>query len=157
MRTSYREIALLAACQGLLLINNASLIAMNGLIGFSLVQDKHFATLGASTYVLGSALASMPASLWMAKVGRRRGFMTGSVIAVIGSLTCALGLWAGSFALFCLGTSLIGVYTAFGLQYRFAAAEVATPAFKATAISLVLAGGIVGGVLGPEATKWAKD
>src|SRR5450755_2975388 len=144
MRTSYRDITLLACCQALLLINNAALIAMNGLVGYSLVENKSFATLGATTFVLGSALSAMPAALWMAKVGRRRGFMMGSTIAVVGAATCALALWLASFALFCLGTAVIGVYTAFGLQYRFAAAEVSAPEFRAKAISLVLAGGIAG-------------
>ena len=157
MRTSYRDIALLACCQALLLINNAGLIAMNGLVGYALVENKAFATLGATSFVLGSAFAAMPAALWMAKVGRRRGFMTGSAIAVAGAATCALALLLGSFALFCLGTAVIGIYTAFGLQYRFAAAEVAAPEFKARAISLVLAGGIAGGFLGPQASVWAKD
>src|SRR5215472_18070228 len=77
MRTSYRDIALLACCQALLLVNNAGLIAMNGLVGYSLADNKSLATVGVTTYVLGSALAAMPASLWMARVGRRRGFMTG--------------------------------------------------------------------------------
>jgi MFS family permease len=157
MRTSYRDIVLLACCQALLLINNSGLIAMNGLVGYALVQNKAFATLGATTFVLGSAFAAMPAALWMAKVGRRRGFMTGSAIAVAGAATCALALWLGSFALFCFGTAVIGIYTAFGLQYRFAAAEVAAPEFRAKAISLVLAGGIAGGFLGPQASVWAKD
>ena len=48
---------------------------------------------------------------------------------------------------------MIGIYNAVGLQYRFAAAEVAAPADKAKAISLVLAGGIVGGFLGPESAR----
>ncbi|TMH15729.1 MAG: MFS transporter [Betaproteobacteria bacterium] len=157
MRTSYRDIFLLACCQALLLVNNASLIAMNGLVGYALAGDKAFATAGVTTFVLGSALSAMPAALWMAKVGRRRGFMTGSIVAVFGSAICALALAWSSFALFCLGTAIIGVYTAFGLQYRFAAAEVAAPEFKAKAISLVLAGGIAGGFLGPEASRWAKD
>ena len=157
MRTSYRDIALLACCQALLLINNAGLIAMNGLVGYALVDNKFFATLGATTFVLGSALAAMPAALWMAKVGRRRGFMAGSTIAVAGAALCALALWLSSFALFCLGTAVIGIYTAFGLQYRFAAAEVAAPEFRAKAISLVLAGGMIGGFLGPQASLWAKD
>ncbi len=157
MRTSYRDISLLACCQALLLINNSALITMNGLVGYSLVENKSFATVGATTFVLGSALAAMPAALWMAKVGRRRGFMTGSTIAVLGAATCALALWLGSFALFCLGTAVTGVYTAFGLQYRFAAAEVSAPEFRAKAISLVLAGGIAGGFLGPQASLWAKD
>ena len=157
MRTSYRDIALLACCQALLLINNSGLIAMNALVGYALVENKAFATLGATTFVLGSAFAAMPAALWMAKVGRRRGFMAGSAIAVAGAATCALALWLGSFALFCLGTAVIGIYTAFGLQYRFAAAEVAAPEFRPKAISLVLAGGIAGGFLGPQASVWAKD
>jgi MFS family permease len=157
LRTSYRDIFLLACCQALLLVNSAGLIAMNGLIGYSLAGNKALATFGATTYVLGSAVATMPASLWMGRVGRRRGFMTGAAIGLIGSLVCAFALWLGSFALFCVGTAIIGVYTAVGLQYRYAAAEVAEPSFKAKAISLVLAGGIVGGFLGPESTRWAKD
>jgi predicted MFS family arabinose efflux permease len=43
------------------------------------------------------------------------------------------------------------------LQYRFAAAEVASKADKARAISLVLAGGIVGGFAGPAITRFGKD
>ena len=157
MHTSRRNIFLLSCCQALLLINTSSLISMNALIGYGLVANKAFASVGATTYVLGSAAATMPASLWMARVGRRRGFMMGSVIAIVGSVVAAFSLWIGSFALFCAGTAIIGVYTAFGLQYRFAAAEIASPAFKAKAISLVLAGGIVGGILGPEASRWARN
>jgi MFS family permease len=157
MRTSYRDIVLLACCQALLLVNNSGLIAMNGLVGYSLVENKIYATLGVTSYVLGSALAAMPAALWMARVGRRRGFMTGSVIAIAGSALCALGIALASYPLYCLGTGIIGIYTAFGLQYRFAAAEVSAPDFKARAISLVLAGGIVGGFIGPSASLWAKD
>lgn len=157
MRTSYRDIFLLACCQALLLVNNAALIAMNGLVGYALAPTKALATLGVTTFVLGSAIAAMPASLWMAKVGRRRGFMTGSLVAIAGTAICAFALAISSFALFCLGTAVIGVYTAFGLQYRFAAAEVAAPEFKAKAISLVLAGGIVGGFLGPETSRWGRE
>ena len=156
-KTSHRDIFLLACCQALLLVNSAGLISMNALIGYALAADKALASLGATTYVLGSALATMPASLWMARVGRRRGFMTGSAIGMSGSALAAFAVYLGSFPLFCLATAVIGVYTAFGLQYRFAAAEVAEPSFKAKAISLVLAGGVVGGFLGPESTRVAKD
>jgi MFS family permease len=156
-KTSHRDIFLLACCQALLLINSAGLTAMSALIGYALTENKTFATLGATTYVLGSALAAMPASMWMGRVGRRRGFMTGALIGVAGSVAAAIAVGLSSFALFCIATAIIGVYTAFGLQYRFAAAEVAEPAFRAKAISLVLAGGIVGGFLGPESTRWAKD
>ena len=152
----YRNILLLACCQALLLTNAAGLIAMSALVGFSLTETKTLATLGATTYVLGSALATMPASLWMARVGRRTGFMTGALVNVGGCALAATALWLHNFALFCAATAIIGIYNAIGLQYRFAAAEIAAPADRAKAISLVLAGGIVGGFLGPETTRWGQ-
>ncbi len=157
MTTSYRKIFLLALCQALLLTNGAGLISMNGLVGYSLVDAKALATLGATTYVLGSSLATMPLSLWMAKVGRRRGFMAGALINVGGCALAAAALYLRSFPLYCVATAVIGIYNAVGLQYRFAAAEIATPADKARAISLVLAGGLVGGFMGPAISGWGKD
>ena len=157
MSTSYRTLFLLGCCQALLLTNVSSLIAMNGVVGYALVDAKALATLGATTYVLGSAAATMPMSLWMGRVGRRRGFMTGTGINILGCALAALALGLHSFPLYCLATAVMGVYTAVGLQYRFAAAEVAAPADKARAISLVLAGGIAGGFLGPSIAGWGKD
>lgn len=157
MTTSYRNIFLLACCQALLLTNAAGLIAMNGLVGYSLTDTKMLATFGATTYVLGSALSTMPMSLWMGRVGRRRGFMAGALINIGGCALAVLALWMRSFALYCVATAVIGIYNAVGLQYRFAATEVAAKADKARAISLVLAGGIAGGFLGPAITRWGKD
>jgi MFS family permease len=155
--TSRRDILLLAGCQALLLTNAAGLISMTALVGFSLTDVKTLATLGATTYVLGSAVATMPASLWMGRVGRRRGFMAGALVNVAGCALAIAALVVKSLPLFCLATAVIGVYNAIGLQYRFAAAEVAAPADRARAISLVLAGGIVGGFLGPTSTLWGRD
>ena len=93
----------------------------------------------------------MPMSLWMARSGRRRGFMTGALDQhrrLRARRRSRSGAAASS--LYCVATAVIGIYNAIGLQYRFAAAEVAAPADKAKAISLVLAGGVVGGFLGPE-------
>jgi len=157
MNASHRNVFLLACCQALLLTNASGLIAMNGLVGYSLVDAKTLATLGATTYVLGSALSTMPMSLWMAKVGRRRGFMAGALINIGGCALAVLALYVRSFALYCLATAVIGIYNAVGLQYRFAAAEVASKQNRARAISLVLAGGVVGGFIGPATTRWGKD
>ena len=157
MRTSYRDLFLLACCQALLLINAAGLITMNGLVGYDLAGTKSLATLGVTTYVLGSAVSTMPASLWMARVGRRIGFMAGALINIGGCALAAFAILQRSFVLYCIATAIIGIYNAIGLQYRFAAAEVAAPADRAKAISLVLAGGIVGGFLGPQSVRWATD
>ena len=122
-----------------------------------LADNKMLATLPAMTYVIGSAVTAMPMSAFMRTWGRRRGFMTGSVLAMIGAVICAAAVMAKSFWGLCLGTFFIGCYNATGGFYRFAAADAVTGTDKARAISLVLAGGIIGGLIGPESSKLTKD
>ncbi|MET4294667.1 putative MFS family arabinose efflux permease [Bradyrhizobium sp. LB8.2] len=158
MEKPTRVVALLAACQAALLTNNIILVGLNGLVGYSLLgTDKSLATLPVTAYVLGTACITVPASLWMKRVGRRAGFITGAMIGVIGALVGAFAVFSGSFWLLCVGTLLMGGYNAFGQYYRFAAAEIAGAAFRSRAISLVLAGGVVGAVAGPETSKLTKD
>jgi predicted MFS family arabinose efflux permease len=155
-----RQVGLLAACQALLLTNNVTLIAINALAGFALAADKSLATLPVTAYVLGSALSTIPASLAMKRLGRRLGFTLGGMCGIAGSLLAAYAMWAGSLALLCLATFVSGIYNAFGQYYRFAAADVADAYdknFKERAISLVLAGGIVGGIVGPETSKLTRN
>jgi len=101
--------------------------------------------------------ATIPAALLMGRIGRRGGFWTGTAIGAGGGVIAGLAVWAASFPLFCLGTFLVGGSNGFAQQYRFAAAELADDGFRAKAISLVLAGGVVSGVFGPEAAKWSRD
>jgi predicted MFS family arabinose efflux permease len=152
-----RNVGLLAACQAMLFTNNSTLIAINGLAGLALAPYKGFATLPVTCWVLGGALATMPASLHMKRVGRKRGLMSGTFWGIVGALICAGAIWAQNFWLLCFGTLVWGVYNAYGQYYRFAAADVAPPDFKATAISLVLAGGLVGGIVGPSTSRITVD
>jgi len=154
--TAGRQISLLAICQALLYVNNVTLISINGLAGLALSPTPLYATLPITAYIVGSALTTVPASLAMARWGRRAGFMFGSGMAIVGTSTAALGMLTGSFALLCLGTFCTGIYNAFAQYLRFAAVDVSdayNPALKERAISLVLAGGIAGGLIGPELSK----
>ncbi len=132
-------------------------MAVSALAGYMLAENKMWATLPAMTYVIGSALSAMPIANAMRKFGRRRAFMQGSVLAMIGAIICAGGVMAHSFWVLCLGTLAIGYYNATGALYRFAAADAVTGENKPRAISLVLAGGIIGGLIGPESSKLTKD
>jgi MFS family permease len=147
-------VGVLAACQALLFTNNSTLIAINGLAGLSLAPNAALATLPVTCWVLGGAIATMPASLHMKRVGRQRGLTSGTLWGIAGALICATAIWLQSFWLLCFGTLVWGTYNAYGQYYRFAAADVASGDFKATAISLVLAGGLVGGILGPTTSRW---
>ena len=156
MDKSKRNVALLSACQALLLVNNSVLITVNALAGFALATNKSIATLPVTAYFLGSALAALPASLLMKRYGRRAGFTAGAACGMAGALLCATAVYVQSFWLLCAGTLVLGAYFATGQFYRFAAAEAAAPDYKAKAISLVLAGGIVGGFVGPETSKLTR-
>src|SRR4051794_33063296 len=152
-----RNVGLLAACQAMLFTNNSTLIAINGLAGLALSPYQGLATLPVTCWILGGAIATMPASLHMKRVGRQRGLTSGIFWGIVGALVCASAIWLQSFWLLCFGTLVWGVYNAYGQYYRFAAADVASPDFKATAISLVLAGGLVGGILGPTTSRWTVE
>ena len=157
MDVAKKNVAVLAVCQGLLLVNNSVLITVNALAGFALAPEKALATLPVTMYFVGSALTTVPLSFMMKRHGRRAGFTLGAVFAVLGSLICAAAVYAASFWLLCLGVLVLGAYFAAGQYYRFAAADSAPADFKATAISLVLAGGIIGGFVGPETSKRTID
>jgi MFS family permease len=152
-----RNVGLLAACQAMLFTNNSTLIAINGLAGLALAPYKALATLPVTCWVLGGAMATMLASLHMKRVGRQAGLTSGTVWGVVGALLCAGAIVLQNFWLLCFGTLVWGVYNAYGQYYRFAAADVATPEYRPTAISLVLAGGLVGGILGPTLSRWTVD
>src|SRR3954463_10001259 len=152
-----RNIGLLAACQAMLFTNNSTLIAINGLAGLALAPHPALATLTVTCWVLGGALATMPASLHMKRVGRQAGLMSGTAWGIAGALICGLAIYLQNFWMLCLGTLVWGVYNAYGQYYRFAAADASTPEFRPKAISLVLAGGLVGGILGPTLSRWTVD
>ncbi len=157
MQSSKRNVAVLAGCQGLLLINNSILITVNALAGYALAPNKAIATLPVTMYFIGSALSTIPMSLFMKQVGRRAGFTLGALCAIAGALVCATAVYTRNFWLLCAGVLVLGVYFAAGQYYRFAAADAAEVDFKSRAISLVLAGGIIGGFIGPETSKLTID
>ncbi len=155
--TQQKNVTVLAALQALLFTNNSTAIALNGLAGYALAANKSLATLPVTGWVVGAALTTFFASLLMKRIGRKGGFTVGALIGIAGAAVCCLALLRGDFWLFVAGTTIFGVYNAFGQYYRFAAADAAVGDFKAKAISYVLAGGLVGGIVGPTVSKYTKD
>ncbi|OYW32137.1 MAG: MFS transporter, partial [Rhizobiales bacterium 12-66-7] len=142
-----RQVALLSAAQALFQTASVMVMTVAGLAGAAITPAPELATLPVAAMFLGTAIGIAPASLWMARVGRRIGFVAGAVLGTLGGLLGALGIFYASLPLLCLGTGLVGTYQAFAQFYRFAAAEVATDAFRPRAISFVLAGGVVAAIV----------
>jgi len=145
-----RNLWLLALCQGLFLTNNVTFIAINGLVGLSLAPFGWMATLPVMGYVVGGALSTPLVAKTQARFGRRASFQIGLAVAAFSAM---LGAWAvieHQFWVLVAATVIAGYYSANGQLYRFAAAELALPAFREKAVSLVLAGGLIGAVAGPN-------
>lgn len=154
------QLSLLAALQALLLTNNVALTAINGLAGASVTDNRALATLPVTGYVLGSALWAMPAAAIANRFGRRAAYTVGPLVAAAALLLAWFAVGQHSLLLLCLATFVGGLFNAAGASLRFAAADVADahrPDFRARAISLVLAAGIVGGFIGPELATHSRD
>ena len=145
-----RNLLLLALCQGLFLTNNVTFIAINGLVGLALAPLGWMATLPVTGYVVGAALSAMPVSRLQARLGRKRSFQIGLLVAMVTAALCALSVTLHSFWLLVASTLMAGFYSANGALYRFAGPELVQPAFQERAISWVLAGGIAGAFIGPN-------
>lgn len=144
-----RQVLILASAQAIFQTASTLVMTIGGLAGAKLAPAPALATLPIATMFLGTAVATFPASMWMARAGRRAGFVLGALLGVAGGLVAALGVWNGSLVLLAFGTFLVGTYQAFAQFYRFAASEVADDAYRPRAIALVLAGGVVAAFAGP--------
>ena len=147
----------LTLAQGLYLTNNVTFIAINGLVGFALAPEPWLATLPVMAYVVGSAMATTLVAKVHQRLGRKRSFQIALLVALFSSLLCAFATLEKQFWLLNLGTVIAGFYNANAQLYRFAAAELADKTAKEKAISWVLAGGILGAVLGPNMASWTRD
>ncbi len=145
-----RNLWLLAICQGLFLTNNVTFIAINGLVGLSLAPLGWMATVPVMGYVVGGALSTGVVARTQSAYGRRKSFQLGLLVAVGSALLCCYAAFHRNFWLLCAATVIAGYYNANAGLYRFAAAELALPAVREKAISLVMAGGLLGAVLGPN-------
>ncbi len=152
-----RNLLLLALCQGLFLTNNVVFIAINGLVGLSLAPLGWMATLPVMGYVVGGALSTSLVAATQTRFGRRGSFQIGLAVAAVSALLAAYAVWSRNFWLLCAATVIAGYYSANGQLYRFAAAELSAPAFREKAVSLVLAGGLLGAVVGPNLAARTRD
>ncbi len=145
-----RNLWLLALCQGLYLTNNVTFIVINGLMGLSLAPLGWMATLPIMGYVVGGALSTGLVAHTQSRFGRKTSFQLGLAVAVASALLCAYAAYSRNFWLLVAATVVAGYYNANAQLYRFAAAELALPSFREKAVSLVMAGGLIGAVAGPN-------
>ena len=152
-----KNLVLLIVCQGLFLTNNVTFIAINGLVGLSLAPLSWMATLPVMGYVVGAAFSTSIVAKSQNHFGRKISFQLGLLVAVLSALLCAYAALSRNFWLLVTGTFIAGYYSANGQLYRFAAAELTVASQRDKAVSWVLAGGILGAVIGPNLASWTRN
>ena len=152
-----KNLWLLALAQGFFLTNNVTFIGINGLVGLELAPYGWMATLPVMGYVVGGAMSTGLVAKSQQRWGRQRAFQIGLLVSLISALLGVVAVLLHSFVLLVVTTLVAGYYNANGQLYRFAAAELAADGFKEKAISLVLAGGLLGAVAGPYLATQTKD
>ncbi len=145
-----RNALILALAQGCTGFCATTVVIFGGYVGHTLSPDKTLATLPITTMMIGVLMGTLPIAWIMQRYGRRTGFQLGALLGILGALTCVRGIETGSFWQFCLGTHLFGYYQSSASYYRFAAADMASPKFRPTAISWALAGGLLSALITPE-------
>lgn len=156
-RVAKRNAVVLATAQALAGGNNTVIAATAGIVGTMLASDPGLATLPVSVMVCGIWLGTLPQGYLAKNYGRRFALQTGSVIGTLAGLISCVAVLQGSFLLFLVGTFGCGVYAAAHNSYRFAACDTASEAYRPKAISFVLAGGVMAGLIGPAVVIVTKD
>jgi MFS family permease len=157
MNSAKKNVFLLSICQATFNTGQALMLTAAPFIGLALASDQALATFPIGVQFGATLLMTMPAAFAMKHIGRRAGFMIGAVFAISGSALAAYAIWVGSFVLFCAGLALNGLFNGFGTYFRFAAADVASPDYRARAISYVLAGGVLAALVGPNLARFTAD
>lgn len=154
-RTARRDVSLLAACHGLGISAAVVSVTVSALAATEIAGSGGWATVPYGIQFLAVLMTTWPASLLMQRHGRRPVFLLAALSGIGGGLFGAAGIVAGSFPVLCLAHALLGVMFAIVNFFRFAALDVASPARRASAMSLVLFGGTFAALLGPMVSRGA--
>ncbi len=152
-----KNLGLLTLCQGLFLTNNVVFTAINGLVGLALAPLGWMATLPVMAYVVGGALSTGVVAKTQQRFGRKGSFQAGLIVALLSALLCAYAAISRNFWLLCFATLVAGYYNANANLYRFAAIELAGSTAPEKAVSWVMAGGLLGAVVGPNLAARTRD
>ena len=108
-----RNVPILALCQALFMSGTSLMVATSALVGFTLAENKTYASLPFASQLLATMLTSIPAAILMSRIGRKAGFLIGTVIAMLGAITCTFAILQQQFFLFILGSIFIGMFSGF--------------------------------------------
>jgi MFS family permease len=157
-KRNIKNVIVLAICQALFNSGRTLTFISAALVSIAMLGDNlTFVTVPITMMLIGTSLGTLPSAYLMHALGRKWGFFIGSIVGALGSSVAAYAVSIDSFLLFNIGIFLFGMYGGAAQKYRFAAADVAPENIKAKSVSIVIAMGVVGGVIGPETVLMTKN
>lgn len=142
--------------QALLITGNILLVSVTALVGNKISPSADLVTVPVALQFIGLMGATLPAALLVRLLGRKKVFLIGNTIGLCGAALAYYALSQSNFWLFSLSTFLLGVAIGIGQQYRFAAVENSPEGKGPQAISLIMGGGVLAAVLGPNLAIWSE-
>ena len=149
-RTPWLSILAMGGINACMMSTVVGFFLVAGLIGNRYAANPAWSTLPLAAFVAGITLFVIPASLFMARYGRRTGFACGTVIGMVGGLLIIASVHYRNFFAIVVAGLMIGLMVAIQTYLRFAALEVSPKENHGRAASVVLGGGIVAAVSGPH-------
>jgi len=101
-----RNLFILVFCQLISASASIVMVMLGGIIGSTLTTNKAFATLPLSMMVVAIAATTIPATILMRKIGRRKGFAVSSISAALAVLAAIYALAQASFWMFIVATMM---------------------------------------------------
>ena len=129
------------------------MVLMGGIVGARLAPDPAYVTLPIALMIIGTATTTIPASLLMARIGRKAGFIIATCYAAIAAVVAAYAIREANFVLFCFAAFWVGSYSAFLQQFRFAVAESVPSEDVPRSLSILMLAGIVAAYIGPDVAR----
>lgn len=133
------------------------MVATTALVGLSLAGNKIYASLPFTLQLLATMFTTIPVAYLMKVIGRKKTFLSGTVVAMTGAGLCAYSVIQHNFVLFIVGSIMIGIFSGFANYYRFTAADIVDTDKKGKAISYVLAGGVLAAIIGPNLANLTRE
>ncbi len=132
-------------------------ITVSTLAARSMTGSSRLAGVPAAVAVMGTASGASLLAADIARAGRRRGLILGYVLAALGGTLAATAVVMSVYPLLLLGMFGLGFGQAASQLSRYAAADIAVPERRGSAVSLIVWAGTIGAVVGPSLLGFAGD
>ena len=121
------------------------------------VNVENLASIPLAAFFLGSSLVSLCLTPWLFSRGRKKGFVVGIFLGLIGTALCSTAIYFALPALVIGAFPFFGASMGIGFFLRFAAIELVPAHWSSRAMTLVVSGGVIAAVAGPESAGATVD